>query len=308
VRRLFAGFVMASAALAQTPGAVEGPTLGLVFDADAAVVRPLLGVPGSASLGAPLDAMSGLRGVVASAQRGYALGIDASGSAVVATAGGARTLPGAGVTRVFVSPRGSAAAAYRGQAGVLDVLTGMPDAPRVARTVAFDTPPADLAVSDDGAAVVALIRAGRGFETISWREGDSTAQTIYHTRRVESLAFLPGSSTAVVAEANAVKLLSPAFGAQPIAEGLSGVIAAAGSSDGSRVVIAMRSGKVAVVDRASSTRVSLTCACVPNALAPLRGSAVFRLNSPGDGPLWLLDADGPEPRILFVATQAGGVQ
>jgi hypothetical protein len=36
-------------------------------------------------------------------------------------------------------------------------------------------------------------------------------------------------------------------------------------------------------------------------LAPLRGNSVFRLTDGADGPVWLLDADSPQPRISFVA-------
>jgi len=306
VTRFFIAVLITASAFAQPPGSIDGPVLGFVFDPDAAAVRPLLGVPGSATLGAPLATASGLHGVVV--QRSYALGIDDSGAAVLASMSDRRALPGAsGVSRVFVSPRGTAAAAYRSETGSAEIYTGLPDSPRWVRAVTLDSAPAELSLSDDGDFVAAIVRTPRGPDSITWMASGMAAQTLYRARRIESITFLPGGATALIAEPAGVKRVSPAFGTQPIAEGLDGVLAAAGTADGSRVVIATQSG-VVIADMASSARIPLGCACTPNALAPLRGGAVFRLNRPGDGPLWLLDADAPDPRILFVAAPAGGVQ
>ena len=82
----------------------------------------------------------------------------------------------------------------------------------------------------------------------------------------------------------------------------------AASTDGSRVFAATRAGEVVIRDLRSSMRTSVTCGCTPVALAPLRGNAVFRLNGMGDGPLWVIDGDSAEPRVLFVAAPAGGSQ
>src|SRR5262249_2015717 len=140
----------------------------------------------------------------------------------------------------------------------------------------------------------------------SYQDGQSP-QIVHRARRVSALAFVPGESNALVGEPNAVRLLSPAFGIQTIADqGLEDVSAVAEAGDGSRVFIATRSGRVVIHDLRSSVETSVTCACSPGVLTPLRGNAVFRLNEMGDGPLWLLDADSTEPRILFVAAPAGG--
>jgi hypothetical protein len=306
--RWAAGFVLASAAWAQTPqGEIGGPALGLVFDGDTAAVRALTGIPAAATLGPAVADAAGLRNVIVSARRGYAIGIDAAGAAMLVTPTGRTAIAGAGAARIALSASGSAAAVYRSE-GSVDVVAGLPEAPRVLRSVAMAGAPDALAVSDDGSAVIALTRERRGWDTVSWIGADGTATPMYRARRIEGIAFLEGSGAALVAEPQAVKLVGPGFGAQALADGLEGVVAAAASADGRRIAITMRSGEVAVLDRASGTRVSAICSCAPAALDALRGNAVFRLNETGNGPLWLLDADGPQPRILFVAAPAGGAQ
>lgn len=304
--RFLIAILLGSAALAQTPaGRMEGPVLGLTPDTDQLAARPLLGVPGAATFGDPLGHTVGLR--ILAAQNDLAIGVDGSGAAALATASDRRSLPGAaGVSKAALSPRGSAAALYRD--GAADIIVGLPDAARLLRTIPVDSVPAGLAVSDDGAALALLMRPPRGAETIVWVQADAAPQTIYRARRIASIAFLPGASTAIVAERGAVKLLSPAIGAQTIADGISDVIAAAASADGSRLVIATAPGKIAVQDLASSARVWLSCPCGASGLERLRGNAVFLLNRPGDGPLWMLDADSSEPRVTFVAAAAGGLQ
>lgn len=303
MRRWLAGLTLASTAFAQT-GAVQGPVLGVVFDETSAAIRPLSGVPGAASLGEPLFRAEGLRGVVASASGNYAIGIDAAGGVVLMTPNGRRMLPITGATRVYISSRGGSAAVYRAQAGAVDVVGGLPDAPRVDRTVAMDVEPAGLAVSEDGAAVVALTRRTRNADAVSWIGRDGVSTVVHQARRIESV-WLIDSSTALIAEPRAVKLVSPAFGAQTVADGVAGILGAAASTDGAKIAIALRSGAVILQDRASGARTVLPCACNPAELVPVKGNAVFRLNKPGRGPLWLLDADSPSPRVTFVAVPGG---
>ena len=306
MKGLFIGLLIASAALAQVDrGSMNGPVLGLVFDRDAGAVRPLLGVPGSSTLGAPLDGASGLR---ESAAASYALAIDSEGVAAVVTSAGRHPLSIAakGATRAAVSPAGSAAALYFGDSGTAQIFTGMPDAPQSLRTVTLDSAPIALAVSDDGATLLATVRSGRG-EVVYSYQGSQAAQVFYSARRISGLAFMPGSSAAIVAEPNAVKVVTPEFGAQAIGGAdIADVVAVAASGDRSRLFIATRSGRIVIHELASSSETSLMCACEPAALTPLRGNAVFRLNEMGNGPLWLLDADSPQPRISFVAVPAEG--
>jgi hypothetical protein len=300
VIRTLAIFATAALAAAQT-GTLDVPTLGYIADS-AGAVRPIRGIPASATLGAPVG--GGLHAVAV--RPAYALGIDDSGAAILVTAGGRRTLPIGGATTVFLSPQGASAAIWRGATATLDIVTGLPDAPALLRSLPLESAPDGLAVSDDGSAVAVLERSRRGFDTLSWIAGGNAPAVLHRARRIESIAMF--DSGVLVAEPHAVELVSPSFGPQILADGLDGVLSAAASTDGSRIAIGTASGAIEILDRAAGTRRTLRCACVPAALTPLRGNAVFRLNDPGDGPLWILDAGAVEPRLLFVAAPAGGAQ
>jgi hypothetical protein len=293
----------AAAVLAQDRGAVGGPSLGWVFDGVRGAIFPLRGVPAVSILGEP--PASGVS--IAASARGQAIFLDRDGAATLLDEAGLRPLPGArqAAARLMLSPTGSAAALYYDSDGAVQIFTGLPDAPQLARTTAVGEPP--VALSDDGASILTLERKAREGEVLRRYDGGAASQQVYPARRVTAAVFAPGSDTAIVAEPHVVKLLSPAFGVQTVSDGLKDVTAVAGSSDGGRVFIATRSGRLIVHDLASSAEDLLQCECRPSALVPLRGGTAFLLNAPGDAPLWLLDAAGSEPRLHFVAA-AGGEQ
>ena len=59
---------------------MEGPKLGFVYDQRAAAVRPILGIPGAALLGAPLA--SELQQAVVSPSQDFAIGVSGGESTV----------------------------------------------------------------------------------------------------------------------------------------------------------------------------------------------------------------------------------
>ena len=181
----------------------------------------------------------------------------------------------------------------------------MPDAPQSVRTVVLDSAPVELALSDDGLTLLESSRNGREGEAVYAYTAGQPSQILHRARRVSAMAFVPGTSNVLIAEGDGVRLVSPAFGVQTVDDTSLDVVAVAASSDGARLFSAMRDGNIAIHDLRSSTAATVSCGCAPGVLARLRGNAVFRLNEVGDGPLWLLDGDSPEPRILFVAAPAG---
>ena len=56
----------------------------------------------------------------------------------------------------------------------------------------------------------------------------------------------------------------------------------------------------AILDRAHGSVVSLPCQCVPTGLFRLSGTATFRLTEPSGTPMWVLDASGPDARIVAI--------
>jgi hypothetical protein len=278
----------------------------MVFDAAGGGMRALTGIPASATLGGALDSGPQLEQAAASAA-GFAVAVESgSGTAVVISPGERRALSGlpGGASSIALSPRGTAAVVYFKDSRIAYLITGLPDTPATGRQIVLDRQPAALAVSDDGAALLAVERIGRaGAAVLLYRDSGSPA-VLRSSPRIAGVDFLPGSADALIAEDNTVLVASEAFGPQVIAgagDGIAGVMAAAASSDGARVIIAMRSGQVAIRDRGTNAQTMVSCACQPSGLARLRGTGVFRLNEIGNGPLWILDADSGAPRIVFVA-------
>jgi hypothetical protein len=286
---------------AQSDGSIRGPVLGLFFDRQASVVRLLEGIPGAARVGAPLD--SDFQEAAVAGNGDYAIAIERGGTATIVSRVGHRPLAGArpGAVRVVVSPSGTSAALVYREPAEIQVFAGLPESPRLLRSVDPESGPSSVALSDDGEIVLSVMRTLRG-EDVVYAYAGGAPQVFYRARRVAALSFVPGTHNALVAEPASVKLVRPDLGEQPAGSDPDRDIAAvAASTDGSRLFIASRSGQITIRDARTGATTSVQCACSPRMLAPLRGNSVFRLTDNADGPLWLLDADSPQPRISFVA-------
>jgi hypothetical protein len=301
LRTLLIAAFTAAGACAQT-GVIDGPVLGLLPDASSGAIRPIHGIPGSATLGATLDGVSIRLGT---AGRTHALVVLENGTAAIVSAAGSRVLPETAgeANLVALSPRGGAAAVYSRASRSARIFTGLPDAPKLDRVIAISGAPRALAVTDDGEAVLTVSGFSRSGEVVSLHT-DTGAQTIYRSRRIGAAQFLPGTTRVAIAGSDGVVLVAPDLGVQVLSSEADGV-AVGISADAGKVVVATRSGGITVHDLRSGGSRSIACACAPGTLAPLRGNAVFRLNDPGDGPLWLLDADSAEPSVHFIAGPGG---
>lgn len=308
MKTVFLPFLLAAAAAAQTPGTVAGPLLGMVFENATGQVRPLMGLSVSSRLGAALD--SGPALAVAAASETFAVGVQSGdGAAVLVTAGGRTPLTGvpAGADQVALSPNGAAAVFYFAQSRTAWLLRGLPGNPQVAGQVVTGGQPTRMAVSDDAAALLTVEPTGRDrMDLISYADGQP-AVTRWFGPHIRAVQFNPDSRNALLVTPESVVMLADGSGTQVLADkhnGITDAVAAAASRDGSHVFMALESGQVVVLDLQSQTQSSVACACRPATLARLRGNAVFRLSDAADAPLWLLDADGAAPRILFVAAGA----
>jgi hypothetical protein len=304
--------LLAGSAAAQSNSTpVTEPVLGLLFDAGAQTVRTLMGIPAASQVGGTLDGTP-LSAVAIASAPGYALALEnGTGATSLISQSGRQPLAGvrAGAQLVAVSPLGTAAAVYYGDTGKASILTGLPDAPQTLREITLDGAPSAMAVSDDGSTLAAAISLAANVSTVFSYSAGGAGQALLSDRLFPSLEFVPGSTNLVMATQAAVYLYQSRQGLQLLTDqrdGVTNVVGAAASGDGTRVFIGMQSGQVAVHDLAASTQTLLTCSCQPTGMWRLRGTAVFRLNDLGAGPLWVVDGDGVAPRILFVAMQAGG--
>ncbi len=300
-------------ALAQQ-GKIAGPISGYVFDPAARALRPVVGVPGAATIGSPIDLGFTASGVWVSPllDSAVAAGTDGSvhflrlnsGTLAEASFSGAATAP----QSVTFSPTGSAAALFSRNRAV--IVTGLPDSPTVSGTVDLA---ADLArpsrlpalhrvataVSDDGAY---LLRASGGSVALYGAAGahsvvaDGTDVAFAASGHKAALADLAGAGVVTfddVVSATGRKILAAPDASLQSSAGLSF------SADGRKLfVVNSTSRNVVSFDLASGTQESITCRNTPQTL--VRMGTTFRLNDLGTDPLWLLDTAPAEPQVVFV--------
>jgi hypothetical protein len=122
------------------------------------------------------------------------------------------------------------------------------------------------------------------------------------------MSFLPGVDDALVADGgkNTLSLLQNVSGSpavQPLnVSGINLPVAVASSRDSRWAVVANGGDKnilrIDLKDGAAPSK--LLCSCQATQLSSLAGSASFRLNELGNGPLWTVDLSGPTPQLLFI--------
>jgi DNA-binding beta-propeller fold protein YncE len=294
---------------------LAGPVLGFVFD-PADGLHSILGMAGASTLSPPLD-LSGASRVAISPRQNYALAVSASNPYLL------RVLLGDGISveqlgipistagLIALSPTGSTAAVHDRDRNRIGVITGLPASATLAGEFDLSTFPgalASLAVSDDASVVIASFSDVEESSVVALRL-QGPVQILTTPRRATAAAFLPGSRDVLIADgpASEIYMVRDAGASAEStllagdAEGITEPTAVGVSRDGKRAFMASsRDGRVATVDLATGAVTIIPCTCSPTDLAILNGNAVFRLTAPTAGPLWLLDAEGPEPRIVFV--------
>jgi hypothetical protein len=288
-------------------GQIEGPKLGFAYDKQASAVRPIFGVPGAALFGEPLSA--GLRNAVISPAQDFAVGIVGDESAVgilnlldgkVSLLSGAKAAP----TRIALSPNGTSVALVTDSH--VQVFSGFPGESSIKNEFDLNAAPAALAVSDDGNLVLAAIAEAESSALYSYAT-EGAANRILTAGRIASIEFLNKSHDAVFADSleNKIVLLRGGADAVLLAQVDQPDLVAA-TADNRRIVTASRATQlITAISVEDGTVVSASCSCAPVTLARLQGGAVFRLTDLDDGPAWIFDSGGAEPRVLFIP-QAGG--
>ena len=282
-------------ALAQT-GTWSSPRLGYFYDPDVKAIRILSGVPGAAGAEETLAYASKLESAWISPARSYALvTVRDSGDLqlVSFTRGGTE---GSALdqaiqpTLVAFSPSGSAAVLWNQETAKLQVWSGLPNAPALARQSAAHAITA-AAVTDDGSLLALVDDAGAA---VSSRDKD-----LQHLTGATAVQFLRDSTSLVAAysSTNQVSLIgNPGPHAEVVAlagagDGISGPVAMALAASSRQVAVANSAGhSVTVIDLDTRTNTTLACDCSPRQISPLAGGSVFRVS--GDAMLVLDRPDG----------------
>ena len=295
---------------------MQGPLSGFVFDPAARGLRPLLGYPGSATMGEPMLAGVDLQGAAVSPDGDYALAITNDGRGLVAILQmsgkttvrplGAETAAGDGIE---LSPLGTYAVLYHHATQSLQVVKGLPGAPVLGQRLdvaRHGGPMSAFAINDQGTVLAAAPADAAALIYVF--ENDGVARLISTVHHVTDLAFI-NAADAVMSDDrdNKVYVLRSVTGVTatlPLAgeaQGLASPQAIAVSRDERRVYVAnAESAEIVAINLNDGLSARYPCPCAPSAVRRLNGTAVFRLTEPDDGPLWLFDGDLAEQKIMFV--------
>jgi hypothetical protein len=294
------------------PGAttITGPLAGYVVESGPAL-RAIVGVPGSFRFSAPLPLPEGVTRVHVAPAQDFAL-VERADSAfgVLSLSGGTvgrvTAVDGAMAAADWVafSPAAGSAILFSSSAHHLQVINGLPDAPRVAMeldTTSLPEQPHTAAVSDDGR--VFLIASLHSVYVVP-REG--AAQLLMSAREIVSLAIFRNGTDAVVSDrgTGSVHLLqnvSTAPVERMLASSLKGLGKLYPSWDGGTVFVARPGMKtVSSIDMASGEVRSFDSGATPVLLHPLRNRDTFLISARPRQPGWVFYREGSTGRIVFV--------
>jgi DNA-binding beta-propeller fold protein YncE len=303
---------VAAAAHSQRPGSVDGPVWGYVFDEAAGGLRPLLGIPGSATLGHPVELGYRISDALILDASHAVLSTDRSSELLIADLGVSppsyRRIPDipAAISVWTTSASGTAAAFYRNGDPGFWVAHGLPAAP-VSRFIdlALGNSITRLAISNDGQLALYAVTEG-GRETLySWTPSTNAGRWIGSADAIGGL-IVTDRGNAIVADRGTNEvfaIVDPAGNAvrrflAEARDGVSGPVGLTVSADGRVHVINAGSSTVLTLDVDGRPIGGQSCACVVSRMSRANGS-VFRLTGTLTPSTFLFDAGSSTPRILF---------
>lgn len=298
---------------------LAGALLGYARSPGSSMVEPLLGVPGAAFAGAPIVLPATMRDLAVSSQRAFALGVrESSGQALlyrlnplVRSPVGVRVSPeGTAWSRVAMSPTGSCAVLYGGDAGTGAVLRGLPAAPELLRSVVF--PSAELtgrpALRDDGGELLVAVRAGPWSGRVLSYIGAAPPREAYVGSDDLHIRFEPRGGRALVTDRRLgeVWLLDGSARTRQLILNASqtpaGPALLEAAFAGDAIVLIYSDGRL-VVERDSQTgRQELDCKCRPSGLVALREPELLQV-SDGPGAATVVRVDLRGSLVFLVARE-----
>ena len=313
IRTVLASMIMVvlpAMAVAQVPASFEAPVLGYLFDAEHRGVRPITGIPGSSTIGAPIPLAvptetlvflpDQRHAIVGSSERPETFVLDLRELTEVPIRG-----TSSAVTAMRISPRGSAAALYYAAANKVLVVTGLPEAPVIRATIDIsfsDDPLRHFAVADDGTTALLSFSLAEHDSVYAWTASTgphhvSTASTVSDmTFLNEDAVVVDSGKKQALLIRNVRQQAVPALIASA-EDGLSQPVAAFISSR-NEIYIGDSSGIVLVLDSTGHILRKAHCSCTITTMVSLANSAV-RLTDRSDQPMFIMDGSEFD-RFLFV--------
>ncbi len=297
---------------------VRIPVLGYVASTSPASIRSILGAPGAVVLGDPVSLPDGVTSATVVPGQAYAI-MERSQAAQmflaplsVTSAGDLVPMAGtfAHADRIVFSPSGTVAAIYSVALAQVQVITGLPLSPQLARLIDLSTlgstPVTSLAVSDDGQSVLAGISDGTS-GAVWLFPGQGAAKQQMSAGVPSAARFITGRQDAVIADAGwqQVALLS-SVGDQPgtrilggSAQGFAAPTDLELSADQKRVWVA-DANSLFSIDLASGAVSAQDCPFPPSSLLRLTGRSVYLVSSQDGSATGMWAPDSAVPRVWQV--------
>jgi hypothetical protein len=294
--------------------AASGPVLGAWWDSSVGGLRIAYGVAGAVHEGLPAYNDGAFAGAVVCMRKGIALLQTSAGALSLGSLPGGVPAPitksGPSNARIAFSPTCVSAVEYAPGASNAYLLQGLPSSPTVQSvTLPSGTNPA--AVADTGSLLISRTQPDGAVEIQLLIAGNSSPQSFTTLTRFGGAAFLPGTNTALLADAvtnSLTEAVAKASGTITLtqiagtADGISKPLAVFASADGRFAAVANGSdSSVLRIDLTGQNHAAkVVCHCSPTELEPLAGNLVFRLNEAGSGTLWAFDGDSSNERMFFI--------
>jgi hypothetical protein len=299
-----AGLLLLSGAVlcAQDPSsAFTPPVLGFIFDPATKRIRSIAGVPGAARVADVPAHLAFDKAVIApGSAHALAASTGSEGLVLLRSLNGVpfiEAVPGSSPHFDIgaFSPSGKSAALYSRSCNCIQVITGMPAAPVLARFVETTAATA-LAITDDGSAI-AVAQPDR---VEVFRDGADSL--VVSGVEATALAASPGGLFAIAErDRRAVRLVRGAEVTEVASErdGLANPVGLAFDGE-ERLLIAANDGTLHAVALDGSARLAIPCGCSIERVERALEKGLFALGGSDPGPFWMLDLSAPEPRVFFV--------
>jgi hypothetical protein len=302
--------MLPSATSKPAPGLAGGAILGYIWSSSDETLRPILGVSGSAQVGKSIVTSGVYASGAASSASGLGLIEDQKGNLFSLDLPLSKTTPVASglpaQAKIVFSPSGIEAIVYATGGTTVTLISALATQPQ---TTSLSLPSGvkllSAIVSDAGTVLTATQASLVAIEVLSAAGQLSPVTTVAHPG---GMSFLPGVEDALVADGgkNTLSLLQNVSGSPAVQSlnvpGINLPVAVASSQDSRWAVVANGGDKnILRIDLKNGAAPSkLSCSCQATQLSSLAGSASFRLNDLGNGPLWTVDLSGPAPQLLFI--------
>jgi len=298
---------------------ISPPILGYVFDSAVHGLRPIWGIWGSSTVGAPLDA-EGIRLSLAAVSPGqdFALGMGEHNNQIMLlnldqnpVAVTVLATSDSAIERVVFSPMGNAVVLVPENRQSLWLISGLPYSPRILDRIGLSTLPGTLGVlgvRDDGQQIILAMREGDG-DAIYTSDSKGEMHGLARLGKITAIEYMRQGNDALIADAGTSEILrirDTDFKMEPLAtlasqgKGL-GPMALAVSDDNQRLFIAAEGpAHLYVLNLQNRQVVHLPFSGKVTGLNRLKGNSVFRLNDFSGEPLLLLNGELLEPAVAFV--------